>query len=102
MVSDTLGESKGFLRNLQNTNTPPSTQWKYGNGNKFLDDDTSLTLEFTSLSPICQLVRVAGEGAVVEKHGSSLGDYRSEYISVLNIIQKVDYHHRQRFSNKEN
>ena len=80
----TLGESNGWLRNLQNTNTPPSTQWEYYGGGKWNDDDTSLTLEFTTLSPICQLVRVAGEGEVVALHGSggtkSLGDYRLEYI----------------------
>ena len=86
-VGPTLGGSIGFLRNLQNTNKPPSTQWEYYGGGKWNDDDTSLTLEFTTLSPICQLVRVAGEGEVVEKRGSELGDYRSEYISVLNIIQ---------------
>ena len=93
MVSDTLGESKGFLRNLQNTNTPPSTQWEYSKDGRWSDDDTSLTLEFTTLSPICQLVRVAGEGDVVEKRGSELGDYRSEYISVLNNMQSVNYYH---------
>ena len=86
-VSDTLGKLAGWLRNSQNTNTPPSTQWEYYGGGKYNDDDTSLTLEFTTLSPICQLVRVAGEGEVVEKQGSSLGDYRSEYISVLINIQ---------------
>ena len=83
MVSSTLGGSGGWLSNLQNTNTPPSTQWEDGKDGKLSDDDTSLTLEFTNLSPICQLVRVAGEGEVVEKQGSSLGDYRSEYIIVL-------------------
>ena len=82
-VSDTLGGTSGGVMNSQNTNTPPSTQWEYYDGKKDNDDDTSLTLEFTTLSPICQLVRVAGEGEVVEKQGSSLGDYRSEYISVL-------------------
>ena len=55
---------------------PPSTQRKYYDRKKFLDNDTTLTLEFTTLSPICQLVRVAGEGEVVEKRGSELGDYR--------------------------
>ena len=38
-------------------------------------DDTSLTLEFTALSP-CRLVRVVGEGDVADLHGSQLGDYR--------------------------
>ena len=55
---------------------PPSSQWLYWDGKKLNDDDTSLTLEFTTLSPICQLVRVVGEGEVVKKHGSKLGDYR--------------------------
>jgi len=91
-VSDILGESNGFLRNSQNTNTPPSTQWEYYGGGMWNDDDTSLTLEFTTLSPICQLVRVAGEGEVLEKVGNSLGDYRSEYISVLINMQRVNYH----------
>ena len=86
-VSDTLGGTSGGVMNSQNTNTPPSTQWEYYGGGKWNDDDTSLTLEFTTLSPICQLVRVAGEGDVVEKLGSSLGDYRSEYVSVLINIQ---------------
>ena len=86
-VGYTLGGSSACLRNLQNTNKPPSTQWLYAKDGKWYDNDTSLTLEFTTLSPICQLVRVAGEGQVVEMQGSSLGDYRSEYISVLNIMQ---------------
>ena len=53
-------------------------------------------MEFTTLSP-CKLVRVAGEGEVVEKVGSSLGDYRSEYISVLNTMQRVNYYHPKIF-----
>ena len=75
-VSDTLGGSFSGLKNLQNTNTPPSSQWLYIRGGRWNDNDTSLTLEFTTLSPICQLVRVVGEGEVVKKHGSKLGDYR--------------------------
>ena len=90
-VGDILGGSDVGLWNLQNTNKPPSTQWDYWGGGKYNDDDTSLTLEFTSLSP-CKLVRVAGEGEVVEKRGSELGDYRSEYISLLNIMQRVNCH----------
>ena len=96
LVSKTLGGSVANLRNSQNTNTPPSTQWEYYGGGKWNDDDTSLTLEFTILSP-CKLVRVAGEGEVVEKHRNQLGDYRSEYISVLNIKQSVNHHHPKIF-----
>ena len=60
------------------------------------DDDTSLTLEFTTLSS-CQLMRVAGRGGVVRMQGSSLGDYRSEYIIVLDIMQRVNHHHPKIF-----
>ena len=76
LVGFTLGGWVAQLRNSQNTHTPPSSKWLYWDGKKRNDDDTSLTLEFTSLSPICQLVRVAGKGEVVEKVGSWLGDYR--------------------------
>merc|ERR1712037_444626 len=101
LVSDTLGGTRANLRNVQYTNKPPSTQWLYWDGKKrnaywgekWNEDDTSLTLEFTNLSPICQLVRVAGEGGVVKKQGSSLGDYRLEegrWSEGRPIFKKVD------------
>ena len=95
-VSNTLGGTKASLWNKQNTDTPPSSQWLHWDGSfgKYTED-TSLTLEFTSFSPICQLVRVEGKGEVVEKVGSSLGDYRSEYPSVSTITI-------QRFLNLKN
>ena len=37
--------------------------------------DATLKLVFTSLSP-CDMVRVAGQGNVLEKQGGSLGNYR--------------------------
>ena len=37
--------------------------------------DATLKLEFTSLSP-CDMVRVAGQGDVLEQQGGSLGNYR--------------------------
>ena len=97
-VGGILGGSSVGLRNSQNTNKPPSTQWEYGKDGKLSDDDTSLTLEFNILSPICKLVRLAGVGEV-EKVWHSLGDYRSEYILC------ADYHAEstifiQRYSNK--
>ena len=65
----------------------PSKWLYYGS-----DDDTSLTLEFTTLSP-CQLVRVEGEGDVVIEQPSCLGDYRSVQTSdVLNVMHNVNYH----------
>ena len=76
MVGDTLGGSKANLRNYQDSPRPPYDQWSYYDEKKWNNNDTSLTLEFTTLSP-CQLVRVEGEGDVVEKQGSRLGDYRS-------------------------
>ena len=84
-VSMTLGNRKDFIKNCQDTQLPPARDWEYVKNGRWNDDDTSLTLEFTSLSP-CQLVRVKGEGDVLQKKGSSLGDYRSAYISVLNIM----------------
>ena len=86
-ISVTLGNRNDYVKNCQNTQLPPTRNWEYAKDGGWSDDDTSLTLEFTTLSPICQLVRVAGEGDVVEKQGSSLGDYRSVYFSVLNITE---------------
>ena len=86
MVSKTLGGSSAYLRNYQDTPLPPTDQWLFWDGEKMNDGDTSLTLEFTALSP-CQLVRVAGEGDVVKKQGNSLGDYRSAY-----NIKCAEYH----------
>jgi len=77
-VSETLGNRNDYIKNCQDTQLPPTKNWEYVGDGGWSDDDTSLTLEFTTLSPICQLVRVAGEGEVVEKQGSSLGDYRLE------------------------
>ena len=83
MVSDTLGKSVGELTNYRDSVQPPMEQWLYwdGDGKKNRDDDTSLTLKFTTLSP-CQLVRVEWDGDV--------SDYRSVHISVLNIMHKVN------------
>ena len=110
-VSETLGNSSwqflavlyvviprnDYIKNCQDTQLPPTRNWEYVKDG-WRDDDTSLTLEFTTLSP-CKLVRVAGEGDVVKVHGGSLGDYRSEYIFC------ADYHAEstifiQRYSNK--
>ena len=75
VVSDLFGRSVGSLYNDQNTSLPMRSNWLYWDGKKWNNNDTSLTLEFTSLSP-CKLVRVVGGEDVVEKVGSSLGDYR--------------------------
>ena len=70
LVNDILGGSAAFLRNSQNSLKPPADQWLYWDGKKRNGNDTSLTLEFTALSP-CQLVRVSGEG-----NSNQHGDYR--------------------------
>ena len=85
MVSSTLGGSSRGLFNNQNTSLPMTTGWLFWSGEKVNSNDASITLEFTALSP-CQLVRVAGKGEVVEKQGSSLGDYRLSSVILLNIL----------------
>ena len=79
-VGATLGGTKGLgLLNYQSSPLPPIDDWYYwSEDGEWTNNDPSLTLEFTSLSP-CQLVRVAGKGGVVKKQSSSLGDYRSAY-----------------------
>ena len=79
-VNDILGESTGWLLNREDSNLPPTGTWEYWDGKKDNDDDTSLTLTFTTLSP-CKMVRVTGRGDVVEKRPDSLGDYRSVNIT---------------------
>ena len=98
LVSDTLGKSVGELTNYEDSAQPPVEKWLYWDGKKDRDDDPSLTLEFTTLSP-CQLVRVVGKGDVVKKQPDSLGDYRSVYISVLNNKQ---CHHQNLFISIKN
>ena len=79
LVSNTLGKLGGGLGNREDSPIPPIGTWLFSDGKKYHNDDTSLTLTFTTLSP-CKMVRVTGRGDVVEKHGSkgseSLGDYR--------------------------
>ena len=74
-VGPNIEEARGSVLNRQNTSThPPTDQWLFSDGRKWNSDNT-LILEFTALST-CDLVRVAGQGGVVEKQGGSLGDYR--------------------------
>ena len=75
MVSLKLGEETGALTSIQDTLLPPTSNWEYAREKLFVEDDTSLKLEFTSLSP-CEQGEVTGKGEVVEKKGQVLGDYR--------------------------
>jgi len=79
IVGETLGLDWSGLRSQETGDLlPPTQNWEYWDGSKWRDDDASLTLTFASLPTPCPMVRVAGEGEVVEKQGSSLGDYRLE------------------------
>ena len=50
-VTHTLGASIGGLRNYQDSPQPPFNQWINYDGKTYNNDDASLTLEFTTLSP---------------------------------------------------
>jgi len=77
-ASETLGGLRGLRSQETGDLLPPTQNWEYYDGGKWRDDDASLTLTFASLPTPCPVVRVAGEGDVVEKQESSLGDYRLE------------------------
>ena len=86
-VSLVLGNGGKYIRNCQDSQLPPTRNWEVADGwNQWSDNDTSLTLEFTPLSP-CKLVRVAGEGDVVKLQGDSLGDYRSVQVHQTELIE---------------
>merc|ERR1712012_1130386 len=75
MVGPTLGESRAWLWKRQDTILPPKANWLYHNGKKWSDDDQTLKLDYTTLSP-CELVRVAGSGRVLDHEPGSMGYYR--------------------------
>jgi len=75
MVGPTLGESSAWLWSRQDTILPPKANWLYHNGKKWSDDDQTLKLDYTTLSP-CELVRVAGSGRVLDHEPGSMGYYR--------------------------
>ena len=77
IVGSILGTPSGGLFSNLDTDLPPTDQWTFYDGEKWADDDHSFNLEHTFLPLACDLVRVEGEGEVVEKQWKSLGDYRS-------------------------
>ena len=93
---DDLGDiTAGGLMIRQDTPLPPKTNWLYANGNEFVEDDTSLKLEFTSLSP-CTQGEVTWEGdldADAEKHSSSLGDYRFAFYPITSFNRDIPSFH---------
>ena len=90
---DDLGDiTAGGLMIRQDTPLPPKTNWLYANGNEFVEDDTSLKLEFTSLSPCTQgEVTWEGDGGDpdAEKHSSSLGDYRFAFYPITSFNRDI-------------
>ena len=90
MVSDTLGKSSGWLFNHQDTDLPPRANWLYskGNGVPWGDDDRTLKLDYTTLSP-CKLIRVEGSGRVLNHQSSSMGYYRFASITFTNNLQSI-------------
>ena len=90
LVGNILGEFKAVLVNNLNSHDPPLDQWLYHDDEKWNNNDTTLTLEFTTLNP-CQLVRVWGEGNVVDEQGTSLGEYRSSYYFAQDHAKSTDY-----------
>ena len=57
---------------------PQQKGWQYSLGDEWVDDDTTLLLELTSLSP-CQLVSVEGNADIRRYQPNNiLGDYRIE------------------------
>ena len=63
------------LRNRNNTDLPPTTGWEYlSNDKKWKSDDTTLALEFSSLSP-CQVIQVDADEEVRNYVGHKMGNY---------------------------
>ena len=80
IVSKTLGGPTRLRSQATGDLLPPTKNREYWDWDgKWRDDDASLTLTFASLTTPCPMVRVAGEGDVVEKRGDSLGDYRFDF-----------------------
>ena len=76
-VGRTLGGEGGGLKNELATDLPPANGWQYSvRGGEWRNDDNTLALGFTSLAPVCQLVRVGGDAEVENSHARVLGDYK--------------------------
>ena len=88
---DDLGDiTNGGLMIRQDTPLPPTMNWLYARGNEFVEDDTSLKLEFISLSP-CTQGEVTWEGDEEEgqKHSTSLGDYRFAFHPITSFNRDI-------------
>jgi len=75
--------SRGRMRNTETSDLPPQKGWQYseysGDGlNEWVDNDTTLFLEFNSLSP-CKLLSVEGDADIKRYQPNNiLGNYKIE------------------------
>ena len=74
-VGNTLGNGIGGIRNRQDALLPPTSGWEYWDNTKWVDDDTTLGLKFSRLTP-CRIICVEGDREVRRHQSSSLGNYR--------------------------
>ena len=88
MGSYNLGDTTGGLMIEQDTPLPPKTNWLYARVNEFAEDDTTLKLEFTSLSP-CTQGEVTWKGEEEEKQSGSLGDYRFAFHPITSFNSDI-------------
>lgn len=86
LVSPSLGGSSMWgLLNYQKNALPPTNQWHFSAGGQWSNRDTSLRLEFSSLT-VCQTVRVSGSGDVLNHQSYSLGEYRFASLHLNGLI----------------
>jgi len=79
-VGPTLGGGGSRLKNELATDVPPTKGWQYSlqeGAGEWRNEDSTLSLGFTSLAPVCQLVRVEGDAKVKNSPMARvLGDYK--------------------------
>ena len=84
------------LKNMQKTDLPPTTGWEYlSNDKKWKSDDSTLVLEFSSLSP-CQVVQVQADEEVRKYIGHKMGNYsllEKRWSSGKPVYQKTNTTH---------
>ena len=79
-VGPTLGGRGSMLKNELATDVPPRKGWQYSlreGSAEWTNEDSTLSLGFTSLARICRLVRVEGDAEVKNSQAARvLGDYK--------------------------
>ena len=76
VVSDTLGGAGGYLRNISQTASVPTSGWQYGVGNAWHHDPTmTVTHKFNLSSATCSSITISAEGEAARKQPSSLGTF---------------------------